>query len=254
MARLMASSAATTTSTLYPVRNLMSSMAKMFEGSAVARIRVEPARLTGITVCLSATSSGMSLITAPSISNSSRLTDGTPYCLATKSVSSDSWRNPSCVIWAPRRAPLVRASSLAFRSCSVVRRFSLTRSSPIRSFTRCSLRQRHESPGCAAAAICREAGGRFTLPCGCGVCASSCARRKAVRTRWVIGGARADLYPEARLASAAEGVRAFGVGLARLRNCLLQHVQGGVARAQDEEADEGDTHPEGEVHHGAEGD
>ena len=38
----------------------MSSMAKMFDGSAVARISVEPARFTGTTVCLSATSSGIS--------------------------------------------------------------------------------------------------------------------------------------------------------------------------------------------------
>ena len=35
----------------------MSSSAKMFDGSEVARISVEPARLTGTTVCLSATSS-----------------------------------------------------------------------------------------------------------------------------------------------------------------------------------------------------
>ncbi len=66
----------------------MSSIAKMFDGSAIARISVEPARFTGITVCLLATSSGISLMTAGSISNSSRLIDGTPYCLATKSVSS----------------------------------------------------------------------------------------------------------------------------------------------------------------------
>ena len=90
----------------------MSSSAKMLEGSAVARISVEPARFTGITVCLSATSSGISSITAGSISNSSRLIEGTPYCLATKSVSSFSSRKPSLVICAPRRPPL-RARLLA---------------------------------------------------------------------------------------------------------------------------------------------
>jgi len=51
MQRLICSSAATTTSMLYPVRNLMSSIARMLDGSAVARISVEPARLTGMTVC-----------------------------------------------------------------------------------------------------------------------------------------------------------------------------------------------------------
>ena len=83
----------------------MSSMAKMFDGSAIATISVEPARFTGITVCLIATSSGISWITSGSISNSSRSIDGTPYCLATNSVSSFSCRKPSLVICAPRRAP-----------------------------------------------------------------------------------------------------------------------------------------------------
>ena len=112
----------------------MSSIAKMFEGSAVARISVEPARFTGTTVCFAATSSGISWITEGSMSNSSRLMSGTPYCLATKDESSCSWRKPSLVICAPRREPPVFASSRAFRSCSAVIRFSRTRSSPIRSF------------------------------------------------------------------------------------------------------------------------
>ena len=94
----------------------MSSSAKMFDGSAVARISVDPARFTGITVCFAATSSGMSCVTSASISKSSRLIDGTPYCFATNSLSSVSSRKPSCVICDPSRVPADAASSRAFFS------------------------------------------------------------------------------------------------------------------------------------------
>ncbi len=48
----MAVSDATTGSTLKPVRNLMSSMAWRFVGSAIATMSEEPARDTGMILCL----------------------------------------------------------------------------------------------------------------------------------------------------------------------------------------------------------
>ena len=107
----------------------------MFEGSAVARISVEPARFTGITVCLIATSSGISWITAridlelvevdrrdavllrDEVGELRLLEEAELRDLRAEAAA----RAPS-----PRRAPS--------RSCSAVSRFSLTRSSPIRSF------------------------------------------------------------------------------------------------------------------------
>ena len=58
----------------------MSSIAWMFDGSAIATISDEPARETGMTWCFSQTSFGTSLMTSGSISYSSRLTAGTRYC------------------------------------------------------------------------------------------------------------------------------------------------------------------------------
>jgi hypothetical protein len=48
----------------------------MFDGSDIATMSVAPARLTGMTMCLRATSCGMSLSTSSSISKSFRLIDG----------------------------------------------------------------------------------------------------------------------------------------------------------------------------------
>jgi hypothetical protein len=47
MASLTVVSDATTGSTLYPVMNLMSSMAKTFVGSVIAIVNVAPERLSG---------------------------------------------------------------------------------------------------------------------------------------------------------------------------------------------------------------
>jgi hypothetical protein len=71
----------------------------MLEGSLIARISDAPARLTGMHWCFSATSLGTSLTTSPSMSNSFRLIEGTPYCLERKLVSSDSSMKPSLVRW-----------------------------------------------------------------------------------------------------------------------------------------------------------
>ena len=49
MASPMADSEATTGSTLNPVMNLMSSMAKTFVGSVMAMVRTDPTRDSGIT-------------------------------------------------------------------------------------------------------------------------------------------------------------------------------------------------------------
>ncbi len=59
----MDSSVATTTSTLYPVINFMSSMANMFEGSAMATVSVAPTLATGIIRYFFAISAGMSFST-----------------------------------------------------------------------------------------------------------------------------------------------------------------------------------------------
>ena len=84
-----ADSEATTGSTLYPVMNLMSSMANTLVGSVIAMVSVAPLRLTGTTWYFCAVSTGTSLITAASISKSARLIDGTPYCrLKTAMMSS----------------------------------------------------------------------------------------------------------------------------------------------------------------------
>jgi hypothetical protein len=64
----MASSLATTGSTLYPVMNLMSSMANTLVGSAMPMVSVAPVRFTGMTRYFWDTSDGISLITVSSIS------------------------------------------------------------------------------------------------------------------------------------------------------------------------------------------
>src|ERR1035437_7877718 len=78
MASESAFSDATTGSTLYPVMNLMSSMANTFVGSAMAIVIVAPVLLTGRMLYLRATSAATSLRTAGSISKCERLIDGTP--------------------------------------------------------------------------------------------------------------------------------------------------------------------------------
>jgi hypothetical protein len=81
-------SEATTGSTLRPVRNLMSSIAWRFVGSAIATISEEPEREIGMHLCFSQTSLETSLMTSGSISYSSRLTAGTRYCAERKFVIS----------------------------------------------------------------------------------------------------------------------------------------------------------------------
>ena len=83
----MPDSLETATSTLYPVMNFTSSMAKMLEGSAMAMVSVAPTRATGMIVYLRAISTGTSFTTAPSISYSVRLMAGTPNCLLRKATS-----------------------------------------------------------------------------------------------------------------------------------------------------------------------
>ena len=119
----------------------------MFDGSAVASTRVELARFTS-TVCFWATSSAISSMTARSISNSSRLIEGTPYCFATNSVSS-CFEIAESAISAPRREPLVRAPSRAARSCCAVRKifFDEELADPP---LHLSLRALDPRPGCGA--------------------------------------------------------------------------------------------------------
>ena len=118
MASMMELSAATTASTLYPVMNLMSSKAKMLDGSDMARIMVEPALFTGIIIYFLATSRGMSFIRDWSISNSERFMAGTLYCLLRNARRSSSLRKPSLVRLNPSLPPVAFCSPNACWSCS----------------------------------------------------------------------------------------------------------------------------------------
>ena len=60
----------------------------MFDGSVIATISVEPARLTGMSWWAWRSSAGTSWMTSGEISKSARLIDGTPYCFERKLVSS----------------------------------------------------------------------------------------------------------------------------------------------------------------------
>ncbi len=76
MARLMATSLATTGWTSRLVMNLMSSMAKMLAGLAMATVRMRPRRSTGSTWNLVATSAGMSAMQSSLMEAWSRSTTG----------------------------------------------------------------------------------------------------------------------------------------------------------------------------------
>ena len=103
---MTAVSEATTGSTLYPVMNLMSSMAKTLVGSVIAIVSVAPARLSGRIWYFWAVSAGISLMTDWSISNSPRLIDGTPYCRLSSAVISSSLTKPSLTRLSPSLPPL----------------------------------------------------------------------------------------------------------------------------------------------------
>src|SRR5262249_45982644 len=104
----------------------------MFDGSDIATMSVAPARFTGSTMCLRATSLGTSFSTSASTSKSFRLIDGRLYCRARNVVRSLSWTKPSWVSAWPSRLPDRLASSWAFWSCWREINFSRTRSSPNR--------------------------------------------------------------------------------------------------------------------------
>src|SRR5207253_9711672 len=87
-------SATTTGSTLRPVMNFMSSIAKTFVGSTMASVRVAPTRDNGRTEYFWATSGGMRRRTESSVSNKTRLTDGMPY-----------WRDSMAVIVSSETSP-----------------------------------------------------------------------------------------------------------------------------------------------------
>ena len=125
-------SAATTGSTLNPVMNLISSMAKMLLGSAMATVRTLPVRLMGMTWCFWAISDGMSLMTVASISKCERLMEGTPYWRLRKDVMSSSLMNPSLTRLPPIRPPPVCCCWRAWFNCSRVIRAAFTNISPRR--------------------------------------------------------------------------------------------------------------------------
>ena len=95
IALAIAVSEATTGSTLKPVRNLMSSIACRFVGSAIATTSAAPDRESGMILCLSQTSRETSLVMSLSSSYSSRLTAGTRYWEERKLVISLSEMYPS---------------------------------------------------------------------------------------------------------------------------------------------------------------
>ena len=86
--------------------NLMSSIAKTLVGSTIAMVSVAPVRLTGTTRYFCATSEGISLMTASSISKWRRLIEGTPYCSERRSVMSSSRTNPILTRLYPSFPPL----------------------------------------------------------------------------------------------------------------------------------------------------
>ena len=85
----------------------------MFDGSAIATMRLDPARLIGMTWCFSQISFGISFRTSGLISISPRLIAGRLYWRATNCVSSESLTNPRRDRVAPRRLPVRLASSCA---------------------------------------------------------------------------------------------------------------------------------------------
>src|SRR3954470_12679239 len=132
MASRTAVSEATTGSTLYPVMNLMSSMAKTLVGSVIAIVSVAPERLSGIIWYLWAVSAGISLMMPGSISNWVRLMEGTPYCLLRSAVISSSLTKPSFSRLYPSFPPLVFWYDNASCNCAGVMRFSFSNKSPMR--------------------------------------------------------------------------------------------------------------------------
>ena len=85
--------------------NLMSSMANTFVGSVMAIVSVAPTRLRGMIWYFCAVSTGISLTMAGSMSNCSRLIDGTPYCLLSSAVMSSSRTKPSFTSAVPSLPP-----------------------------------------------------------------------------------------------------------------------------------------------------
>jgi hypothetical protein len=98
------------------VRNLRSSIAWRFVGSAIATMSELPARETGITLWRSHCSRCTSFKMSASISYSSSWIVGTRYCCDRKFVMSWSLTNPSLARAAFRFCPVRDCSSWACRS------------------------------------------------------------------------------------------------------------------------------------------
>src|SRR3989442_3225924 len=126
----MATSEATTGSTLYPVMNLMSSMANTLVGSTMAIVRVAKLRLTGMMRYSCANSLVISLTTASSTSTLIRLIAGTPYCWERTRVMSSSLMRPRLTRFSPSLPPLVFWYSRASWSFCGVRSPALINISP----------------------------------------------------------------------------------------------------------------------------
>jgi hypothetical protein len=86
--------------------NLMSSMAKTFVGSAMARVSLAPESDSGSTWYFRAVSAGTILMIRGSTSKWSRQIEGTPYCRDSRLVISFSLTNPSETKAAPSLPPV----------------------------------------------------------------------------------------------------------------------------------------------------